>query len=513
MTQYREIIRMAAAGIFNQREIAESLKLSRNTVSRTLKKAKESDLTWTRIDADELNEDQVRAMLYPPTKDDALYATPDFETITKELRKTGVTLQMLWMEYCEANRKGEQRPYMYSHYCDLYRRHMRQSHAVMHIPRTPGEQVEVDWSGKTGYLKDPATGDLKPVYIFVAAMSYSQYCYAEGFLRMDEDSWIWAHVHLFEFLGGVPKTVVPDNLKTGVVKASRGEPVIQRNYQEMAEHYGTFIMPARVARPRDKAVVEGAVGKLAKNLLGKVRHRTFFTLDEFNDTLWEHVDEYNTHQFQKKLGSRSTLFAEEKDLLAQLPKTRYEIAHWKKATVQPNYHVVAADRIYYSVPYQYISQKLDIKITASLIEIFKGDKRVCSHPRLYGRPGQYQTEKDHMPKNHQQYVEWDEARFIAWGASFGTATERVIRAILDRFEIPQHGFRSCLALLKLPKEQEEEKLERACQKVLDLSLSCSYKVVKSVFHNLDDKLDTSSIAATPGEPHAFIRHLSKEESK
>ncbi len=175
--------------------------------------------------------------------------------------------------------------------------------------------------------------------------------------------------------------------------------------------------------------------------------------------------------------------------------------------------MVAADRIYYSVPYQYISQKLDIKMTASLIEIFKDDKRVCSHPRLYGRPGQYRTEKDHMPKNHQQYVEWDEARFIAWGASFGTATEQIIRAILDRFEIPQHGFRSCLALLKLPKEQEEEKLERACQKVLDLSLSCSYKVVKSVFHNLDDKLDTSSIAATPGEPHAFIRHLSKEESK
>ena len=512
MTQYREIIRMASAGIFNQREIAQSLKLSRNTVARTLAKARTCNLTWARIEAEDLKEDQIGALLYPPRVDEARYVTPDFETITKELRKTGVTLQMLWMEYYEANHKGDKQPYLYSRYCDLYRQHMRYSRATMRIPRTPGEQVEVDWSGKTGYLKDPTTGDLKPVYLFVAAMSYSQYCYSEGFLRMDEDSWIRAHVHLFEFLGGVPKTVVPDNLKTGVVKASRSEPVIQKNYRELAEHYGTFIMPARVARPKDKAVVEGAVGKLANNLLGKVRHRTFFTLEEFNDTLWEHVDEYNTHQFQKKLGSRSTLFAEEKDLLAQLPKTRYEIAHWKTATVQPNYHVVA-DGIYYSVPYQYISQKMDIKITSSLIEIFQGDKRICSHPRLRGRQGQYQTDKSHMPKNHQQYVEWDEARFIAWATPYGPATEAVVRAILNRYEIPQHGFRSCLALLKLPKAHEEEKLERACQKVLDLSLSPNYKVVKSVFRNLETDTTSTDVIVSPSESHAFIRHLPKEESR
>lgn len=204
MTKYREVIRMTTAELFSQREIAQTLKRSRNTVARNLGKAQEKGLTWQKIEAEDLSEDHVSARLYPPNKGDERFEQADCETITKELRKTGVSLQMLWLEYCEACRGGGKRPYMYSRYCDLYRRHMRSSKATMHVPRTPGEQVETDWSGKTGYLKDPATGDLVPVYIFVAAMSYSQYCYAEGFLRMDLDSWILAHVHLFEFLGGVP---------------------------------------------------------------------------------------------------------------------------------------------------------------------------------------------------------------------------------------------------------------------------------------------------------------------
>lgn len=377
----------------------------------------------------------------------------------------------------------------------------------MHIPRKPGEQVEVDWAGKTGSLKDPATGDLIPVYIFVAAMSYSQYCYAEGFLRMDLEAWITAHVHLFEFLGGVPKTVVPDNLKVGITNPFRSDPEIQKNYQELAEHYGTFIMPARIKSPRDKPSTEGAVGKFANMLLGKVRNQTFFTIEEFNDVLEGYLESYNTHQFQKKMGSRASFFAEETDLLAPLPKTRYELATWKTATVQPNYHI-AVQKMYYSVPFQYISKKLQVKMTSTLVEVYDNDKRICSHLRLTGRDGQYRTEIEHMPDSHQEYLKWDEARFIRWASSYGPATREVVQSILSSHAIPQHGFRACMGILKLPRKGEESILERTCEKVLTLTPSPSFKVVKSIFRKQKDQLEVPT--THPSEAHAFIRNLRKD---
>lgn len=307
MTQYREIMRMGA-GAFSQRAISNALGVSRNTVASTLARASERKLSWQDIEQGGLTEDQVASILFPKAKQESPYQALDFDYIAKELRKTGVSLQMLWLEYCDRCSESGKRPYMYSQYCELFRRHMRTTRATMHIPRKPGEQVEVDWAGKTGSLKDPATGDTIPVYLFVAAMAYSQYCYAEAFLKMNLEAWITAHIHLFEFLGGVPKTVVPDNLKTGVTKPFRVEPEIQKNYQEMAEHYNTFIMPARLKKARDKPNTEGAVGKFANTLLGKVRNRTFFTLEEFNEALRKELESYNSHQFRQKIGEQGNTF-------------------------------------------------------------------------------------------------------------------------------------------------------------------------------------------------------------
>ncbi len=508
MTQYREIMRMGA-GAFSQRAISNALGVSRNTVASTLARASERKLSWQDIEQGGLTEDQVATILFPKAKQESPYQALDFDYIAKELRKTGVSLQMLWLEYCDRCSESGKRPYMYSQYCELFRRHMRTTRATMHIPRKPGEQVEVDWAGKTGSLKDPATGDTIPVYLFVAAMAYSQYCYAEAFLMMNLEAWITAHIHLFKFLGGVPKTVVPDNLKTGVTKPFRVEPEIQKNYQEMAEHYNTFIMPARLKKARDKPNTEGAVGKFANTLLGKVRNRTFFTLEEFNEALRKELESYNSHQFQKKLGSRATLFAEEIDLLSPLPKMRYELAAWKTATVQPNYHV-AVNRMYYSVPFQYISKKLQVKITTMLVEIYDGDKRICSHLRLTGRPGQYRTQIEHMPDTHQEYLKWDEARFIRWASQFGPATKDVIRNILSSYAIPQHGFRTCMAILKLPSDDRHADLERACAKALTLRQVPSFKTLKSIFKSLEDKPGPQ--AAHPSEAHAFIRNIEKEGS-
>lgn len=513
MTNYREILRMFSNG-FSQRKIAEVLKLSRNTVSSVVHKAQEQALSWERILSGQLTDSQIAECLYPKQCIKKAYQQPDYAYIEKELRKTGVSLQMLWLEYCGTCHDKKQRPYMYSRYCDGYRTHIKKSKATMHIPRTPGEQVEVDWAGPTAYLKDPATGESVPVHIFVAAMSYSQYCYAEGFLNMKQDAWIQAHIHLFTFLGGVPKTIVPDNLKTGVSKASKTEPQIQKNYQEMAEHYHTFILPARVAKPRDKGNVESMVGKFANNLLGKIRNRAFFTLEEFNNCLHEHLEQFNSHQFQKKLGSRAALFAEEQALLTPLPQAQYEMSHWKTATVQPNYHI-AADGMFYSVPYQYISQKLDVKLSSTSVAIYKADQRIASHKRLYGRTGQYATCKEHMPAAHQTYLEWDEKRFMRWAKQIGPATEEVIRLMLGRYEIPQHSFRGCMALLKLSGNQCETRLESACTRALAFastlgeSIAPSYKTIKHIFKQELSEKEPTGVVHEEDDAHAFIRNLRK----
>ena len=405
MTKYREILRMASED-FSQHMIAETLQVSRNTVRKVVQTALDMHLDWTSILRQGLEEDQVRNRLFPKEDSKDPFFPLNCEYMQKELGKTGVSLQILWLEYSDKARCMGKRAYKYSRFCDIYREYSQESRATMHIPRTPGRDVEVDWAGKTGFLKDPATGELVPVYIFVATMSYSQYSYAEGFLSMDLDSWLTAHIHLFEFLGGVPKNIIPDNLKTGVKKPSFYEPEIQKNYQELAEHYSTFIIPARVRKPRDKANVEAAVNQVANNLLGKVRNQTFFTLKEFNQVVQAHITGFNTHAFQKKTGSRSTLFQEEKDLLTPLPKMRYEMAIWKIATVQTNYHI-SVNGMFYSVPFQYISQKLDVKITSNLIQIFQKEKRIASHQRKFGRPGQYSNVVEHMPDKHQKALEWD----------------------------------------------------------------------------------------------------------
>lgn len=507
MTKYREILRMAASG-FSQRKIAEALHVSRNTVRSTLSKAGEIALDWPSIVNDGLEEDQVRKRLFPKQESQGDFFELNCPTMQKELGKTGVSLQILWSEYSDKARSMGKRPYMYSRFCDIYREYSQESRATMHIPRTPGKDVEVDWAGKTGYLKDPATGELVPVYIFVAAMSYSQYSYAEGFLSMGLDCWITAHIHLFEFLCGVPQNVIPDNLKTGITKASYYEPEIQRNYQELAEHYSTFIIPARVRRPRDKANVESAVNNVANNLLGKVRNQTFFTLDEFNLAIQEHVEVFNTHAFQKKMGSRATMFREEIDLLTPLPKLRYEMATWKIATVQPNYHI-SVDGMFYSVPFQYISKKLDVKVTSSLIQVFEKNKRVASHPRLWGRTGQYSTVKEHMPTKHQEALEWDEERFLTWAQKYGPATHKVIQLVIAARAIPQQSFRSCLGILKLGSNHNEEKLEAACAKVLSLTDQPNWTVVKTVFKGMSKEDEGQNKQDHPSDQHAFIRNLKK----
>ncbi|HHY12619.1 MAG TPA: IS21 family transposase [Firmicutes bacterium] len=485
MTQYREILRMHSRGI-SQRSIANTLHCSRNTVSKVIRQAQERGLTWPL--QDDLTEDRLAALLFPRKPQPVEHEPPDIEKIHREMKKDGVTLSLLWAEYCEECHASGKTPLMYSQFCHHYRQYRQKNKATMHIPRKPGEQIEVDWAGKTASLTDPDTGDVVKAYVFVGTLSYSQCAYVEAFLAQDLENWITAHVHMFEYFGGVAQILVPDNLKTGVSRADWYSPEIQKNYQDMAEHYDTVIVPARIKKPRDKANVEGNVGKISTWILAAIRHLKFFSLAELNDAIKARLEIYNHRPFQRKEGSRYSLLQEEKTYLLPLPKTPFELAIWKVATVQFNYHI-SVDGMYYSVPFEYIKQEVSVKVTRSTIEVFMGRTRLCSHPRLHGRKGQYNTVQIHMPPDHQKYFEWDSEYFVNWSSQVGPCAKAVVEGLLAQHKVKQQGIRACIGLLKLADKYSPNRLERSCQRALSFSASPSHKTVKMILDAGQDKLE------------------------
>jgi transposase len=336
MTEYREILRLNSLGL-SGRSIAASVSRSRNTVSDVLARAGRLGLKWPL--PLELTDVELGRRLYPEKAGEGSTSKmPDFEKIHKELLKPGVTMTLLWDEYCQSCKESGEIPYQYSQYCKLYHKHATLSKATMHINRKPGEQMETDWAGQTAFIREPVTGDDIPAYIFVAVLPFSQYAWVEAFINMNLESWITAHVHAFAHFGGVSRMTVPDNLKTGVDKPSWYNPIINKTYHEMAEHYGTAIVPARVRHPKDKSSVEGNVGHISTWITAALRKQTYFSITELNGDIVKKLKDYNERPFQKRLGSReSVFFEEERDWLMPLPRTPYEIASWKKATVGFNY--------------------------------------------------------------------------------------------------------------------------------------------------------------------------------
>jgi transposase len=446
--------------------------------------------------------------LFPDQIPPGLRKVPDCEYIHREMAKSGVTLSLLWNEYCEQCRLSNEIPLKYTQYCHYYRIFAVTTKATMHINRKPGEQTEVDWAGQTATIIDRDSGEIIPAYIFVAVLSCSQYAYVEAFLRQDQECWIAAHVSAFQFFGGVTRILTPDNLKTGVDQVSWYTPVINKTYHEMAEHYGTAVIPARVRRPKDKPNAEGAVGVISTWILAALRNQKFFSLAELNEAILDKLVIFNRNPFQKKAGSRLSVFMEEEGFALQpLPVSRYELAIWKIATVQFNYHVTV-DKMHYSVPYEYIKHQVDVRVTRQVIEVFFHNHRICSHPRLYGREGQYSTITEHMPSDHQQYIQWNGERFISWAENVGPSMVVAIKAILASHKIEQQGYRSCMALLKLADRYSLTRLEAACVRALSYTPNPSYKNISTILKSGQDKLikpETEIQIYEEADKHGFTR--------
>lgn len=486
MTKYREILRLKSLG-FSERNIALSCSVSRKTVAKVTARAQELNVSWP------LDESQTDAVLeetmFSKTKsDDAKKRMPDYSSIRKELLKNGVSKKLLWTEYCEDCRMNDEEPLMYSQFCYYIQQDEQKRRATMHIPRKPGEQVEVDWAGDPAHIIDPDTGEVTDAWLFVGVMTYSQYVYVEAFINEQQRAWITAHVHMYEYFGGVAKILVPDNCSTAVnhKKSTWYTQELNTTYHEMAEHYGTAIIPARVRKPKDKPNAEGSVGNISTWITAALRNEQFFSLVELNRAIREKLGKYNSNLFQKKEGSRLGLFlGEELPLLAPMPATRYELADWKQATVQFNYHI-AVEKMHYSVPYEYIKRKVDVRITDKTIEVFYNHNRIASQRRLFGRPGQYGTIVEHMPPDHQKYLEWNGDRFREWAKRIGINTYEVVNVILTSGRVEQQSYKSCMGLLKLAERHSTDRLEEACKKALSYSATPSYKSIKNILATKQD---------------------------
>ena len=503
MTKYREILRLHSHGISN-RNIAETLECSRNTVRKVLGRAEAGQINWPLPDniSDQILEQKLFGKLVR-TKNRKM---PDFEYVHQELARNGVTLSLLWSEYCENCRMEGSRPLMYTQFCYHYQEFAAKNKATLRIHHKPGDRMEVDWAGDTAFILHNITGEHIPVYIFVAVLPCSGFAYAEGFLSQNLASWISAHVHAYQFFGGATRILTPDNLKTGIQKADWYSPVINKTYNEMAEYYRTAVIPTGVRKPKEKAVVERTVGILSTWIMAALRNRQFFSLFELNQAVKRKLDDFNKKPFQKKEGCRESAFMEERSFLIPLPGKPFELSTWKIATVQLNYHI-AVDKMYYSVPYEYIKYKVEIRLTESCVEVFYKNTRIASHRRLYGHQGQYSTVIEHMPEKHRQYTQWNAERFIKWAEDIGPNTKQAIKAIIASRKVEEQSYKTCIALLKLADTYSAERLEAACEKALSYTVTPNFRSVRTILKTGGDRIKPVAVE-TPQEnstAFAFIR--------
>ena len=362
----------------------------------------------------------------------------------------------------------------------------------------------VDYSGDTVPVADPATGEISQAEVFVAVLGCSGMLYAEASFSQDLPSWLMAHVHAYEAYGGVAEATTPDNLKSGVTRACYYDPEVNASYAELARHYSTVILPTRAVHPRDKAAVEAGVLQVERWVLAPLRNRTFYSLAELNRAIGEKVAELNAKAFRGQATSRRELFEElERPALKPLPAKRYELAAWKKVTVNIDYHV-EYDRHYYSVPYTLVRQKLEMRATSSVVEVYKGGRRVASHAREYGRR-RYITDPAHMPPSHRAHLEWTPSRLVSWAATVSPHAAALATKLLESRPHPEHSYRSCLGLMNLAKRYGNERLGAACARALAAG-AVSYTSVKSILQEGLDQVPLATASPAPPPPeHENLR--------
>ncbi len=502
MRKIKEVLRLRWLSKLTFEKISDSCVISQTAARDYVTRARSASLNWDAVQA--IDEEGLEALLFPNRSSGGngqKLAGMNFADFHMNLRKKSVTKLLLWHEYRERNPAG----YSYSQLCLLYREYLRKTRISLRHTHTAGEKMFVDYAGQTVPIYDAITGDVNHAQIFIACLGASQYTYAEAQPSQSLPCWIDGHIHAFEFFGGCPEIVVPDNLRAGVSRACRYEPDLNPTYHDLAKFYDVAVIPTRVKKPKDKAKVENAVLLCERWILAVIRNRKFFSIAELNEAILELLIKLNEKPFQKLPGSRKSVFETlDRPALKPLPQEAYEFAEIKLAGVNIDYHIVA-DGHYYSVPYTIIGEEVLVKLRRGTVEIFHKNRRVALHKRSYVKGG-YTTALEHRPKAHQKYLEWSPARLLRWAATVGPHTEQICATIMAERDHPEQGFRSCMGIFRLSERYGNLRAEAAARRAIYFSTN-SYKAIKKILlRNLDQAALPNKALAAPPVPEATIHH-------
>jgi transposase len=518
MRKIREVLRLKHDRGLSPRQIGRSVGIGRTTAADYLERAEAAGLTWE--EAEKLSDGEVEGRLFRQVGRNEPWARApiDLGWVHMELRRPGVTLELLWTEYQQAVGDGGtgKKPYQYSQFCELYREYRKKLSPSMRQTHRAGEKAFLDFSGKRLRLVNGATGEETEVELFVMVLGASNYTYAEAVRTQQVADFVGATVRGLEYFGCVPEMLVPDQLRSAVSKPDRYEPEINATYAEVAQHYATAIVPARPRKPKDKAKVEGCVLIVQRWIVASLRNRKFFSLEELNAAILELLERLNSRPFQKLEGCRRSAFEKlDRPAMRPLPAQRYEIGAWKlNVGVNIDYHFEYEGR-HYSVPSTLINARVDVRATATVVEAWRDRARVTSHARSYGPKGTAVTKPEHRPREHREWGAWPPERLVGWAQTKGPKTGEVAAAMLARGGHPEAGRRACLGLVRMGERYGEERLEAACARALAIG-SPTYKTVGSILKNGLDKMKRAEEVEAKPVVHENIRggaYFDREEQE
>lgn len=497
MRKVREVLRLTHEMRLSVREVSEATGVGKTAVAEYVARARVIGITWPV--PPEIDDGELERRLFVPAghHEGSARQLPDWAKVHEELKRRGVTLTILWEEHRAECPDG----HGYSQYCWHYRHWRQRLSPVMRQTHVAGDKLFVDWAGDTVPVIEPATGEVRAAHLFIAALGASSYTYAEARWSETLPDWIGAHVNALTFLGGVPKAVVPDNLKTGVTRASRYEPGINRTYQDLADHYGFVVLPTRSRKPRDKAKVEAAVGIVERYVLGRLRNRRFLSLAELNAAIADCVTTINVKVMKRIDKSRRQLFEGlDQPVLKALPVNAFAYAEWKRATVASDYHIEVDDH-FYSVPWRLLRETVDVRLTATMIEVFHKGRRVASHVRSH-LAGKATTLDEHRSPSHRAWAEWSAEKLTGEAARIGPATATLVGAIMAAKRHPEQGLKACLGILALPRSYGAERVEAAARRANAIGAT-TFGSIKSI---LEKGLDRAVIPTPAPSDAAPIAH-------
>ncbi len=497
MRKLKDILRLKYDCLLSHRQIAKSLSISPSVVSRYANRAAQLGITSWPLEPCWDDASLQREFLATKVKKRSS-STPDWSVIYQELKQKTLTLQLLWDEYAERNPANH---FSYNHFCRLYKAWLQCQKPSMRQNHKAGEKLFIDYCGPTMNIVDPTTGECRTAQVFVAVMGASNYTYAEATWSQKLEDWVMSHARCFEFLGGVPELLIPDNLRSAVSKSCRYEPDLNPTYQQLAAHYNTVVVPARPYKPKDKAKAEVAVQIVERWIMAKLRHESFFSLRQLNRRISELLTDLNQREMKKHPGSRLSQFEQlDKPALKSLPLEPYRYTLIKPVKVHIDYHI-EIEKHYYSVPHSLIKQKLEAHVTGELVTLYHHQQQVAVHPRSH-RVGGHTTNDEHMPVAHKKQGQWTPQRFEKWAADIGKLTEEYVVMLLAAKKHPEQSYRACLGLLNLAKQYSPTRLEAACKR----ALATGIHRVSGVRSILEKGLDNQALPPAQPDLLAEIEH-------